>query len=84
MIALLALVFSLEANATEPKLAIGITIDQMRADFDRFEEHFSDGGFKRIMTGGFTRYDHHYGYAPTFTDQVTSIYTGTTRLSTEL
>ena len=40
----------------------------MRADFlARFEEHFSDGGFKRIMTGGFTCYNHHYGYAPTFT-----------------
>ena len=80
LIALLTLVFSFEANATEPKLVIGITIDQMRADFlARFEEHFSDGGFKRIMTGGFTCYDHHYGYAPTFTGPGhASIYTGTT------
>lgn len=68
------------SDSPSPKLVVGMTIDQMRADFlTRFEDHFTDGGFKRIMNGGFTCYDHHYGYAPTFTGPGhASIYTGTT------
>ena len=63
----------------EPKLIIGITIDQMRADFiARFDEHFSDGGFKRVVGGGFTCLDHQYGYSPTLTGPGhASIFTGT-------
>lgn len=70
----------LPASDGEPKLIIGITIDQMRADFtSRFGEHFGDGGFNRVMNDGFTCLDHHYGYSPTFTGPGhASIFTGTT------
>ena len=64
----------------EPLLVIGITIDQMRSDFiARFDDHFTDGGFKRVINGGFSCLDHHYGYSPTFTGPGhASIFTGTT------
>tara|TARA_B110000444_G_scaffold259903_1_gene305147 strand:+ start:813 stop:2519 length:1707 start_codon:yes stop_codon:yes gene_type:complete len=63
-----------------PKLIVGITIDQMRADYlSRFKDHFSDGGFARVIDGGFSCNDHHFGYAPTFTGPGhASIFTGTT------
>ncbi|HHZ94292.1 MAG TPA: alkaline phosphatase family protein [Flavobacteriales bacterium] len=67
-------------ESQHPKLVIGITIDQMRADYiNRFGTEFSDGGFARIIDGGFVCYDHHFGYAPTYTGPGhASIYTGTT------
>ena len=63
-----------------PKLVVGITVDQMRMDYlYRFWDAFSDGGFKRIIEGGFVCGDHHFGYAPTYTGPGhASIYTGTT------
>ena len=63
-----------------PKLIVGITIDQMRADYlYRFSDHFCDGGFARVIDGGFSCNDHHFGYAPTFTGPGhASIFTGTT------
>ena len=63
-----------------PKLIVGITIDQMRADYlHRFSPYFSDGGFARLVDGGFAMYDHQYGYAPTYTGPGhASIFTGTT------
>ena len=63
-----------------PKLLVGITVDQMRADYlHRFSPYFSDGGFARLVDGGYTLYDHQYGYAPTFTGPGhASIFTGTT------
>ena len=63
-----------------PRLIVGITVDQMRADYlHRFSPHFSDGGFARLVDGGFTMYDHQYGYAPTYTGPGhASIFTGTT------
>ena len=63
-----------------PKLLVGITVDQMRADYlHRFSPYFSDGGFARLIDGGYTLYDHQYGYAPTFTGPGhAAIFTGTT------
>jgi len=63
-----------------PKLIVGITIDQMRADYlYRFRDHFCDGGFARVIDDGFSCNDHHFGYAPTFTGPGhASIFTGTT------
>ena len=68
------------ANDYEPRLVVGITVDQMRADFiNRYYEHFSSGGFKRLLEGGFVCNNHHFGYAPTYTGPGhASIYTGTT------
>jgi predicted AlkP superfamily pyrophosphatase or phosphodiesterase len=69
------------ANLGErPKLVVGITVDQMRMDYlYRFWDAFGDGGFKRIIKGGFVCGDHHFGYAPTYTGPGhASIFTGTT------
>ena len=68
------------ASEDSPKLIIGITIDQMRADYlHRYSPYFSEGGFARLQEDGFTCYDHHFGYAPTYTGPGhASIFTGTT------
>jgi predicted AlkP superfamily pyrophosphatase or phosphodiesterase len=45
----------------------------------RYWDHYGDGGFKRMVDGGFVCADHHFGYTPTYTGPGhASIYTGTT------
>ena len=63
-----------------PKLVVGIVVDQMRYDYlTRFYNKFSDGGFKRLINEGFNCKNNHYNYVPTYTGPGhTSIYTGTT------
>lgn len=63
-----------------PKLVIGIVVDQMRYDYlTRFYNKFGEGGFKRLMNEGFNCKNNHYNYIPTFTGPGhASIYTGTT------
>ena len=63
-----------------PKLVIGIVVDQMKMDYlYRFQNDFSDKGFKRLMNDGFTFYNMQYNYMPTYTAPGhASIYTGTT------
>jgi len=64
----------------QPKLVVGIVVDQMRYDYlTRFWNDFGDGGFKRLIKEGFLSKNHHYNYIPTVTAPGhTSIYTGTT------
>ena len=64
----------------QPKLVVGIVVDQMRYDYlTRFWNDFGDGGFKRLINEGFLSKNHHYNYIPTVTAPGhTSIYTGTT------
>lgn len=63
-----------------PKLVVGIVVDQMRYDYlTRFWNHYGEGGFKRLVTQGFTCKNHHFNYAPTSTGPGhASVYTGTT------
>ncbi len=63
-----------------PKLVVGIVIDQMRYDYlYRYWDQYSDGGFKRLIKGGFSCENHHFSYAPTYTGPGhASIYAGTT------
>ena len=72
----------LKAQTTnpEPKLVVGIVIDQMRYDYlYRFESLYGDKGLKRLMNEGSNFTFAHYNYVPTFTGPGhTSIYTGTT------
>lgn len=65
---------------TKPKLIVGIVIDQMRAEYlYRFQENYTENGFKRLMQEGFNVKNTHYNYIPTETGPGhTSIYTGTT------
>lgn len=69
----------LEAQ-TQPKLVVGIVVDQMRQDYlYRFENKFGANGFKRLMNEGFMLKNAHYNYVPTETGPGhASIFTGTT------
>ena len=63
-----------------PKLVVGIVIDQMCYDYlYRFEQKFSNTGFKKLMIKGTNCRNTRYNYVPTFTGPGhASIYTGTT------
>ena len=63
-----------------PKLVVGIVVDQMKMEYlYRFSDDFSPNGFKRLMNNGYTFYNMHYDYMPTYTGPGhASIYTGTT------
>lgn len=63
-----------------PKLVVGIVVDQMKMEYlYRFQSDFSENGFKRLMNDGFTFYNMHYNYMPTYTAPGhASVYTGTT------
>lgn len=65
---------------TNPKLVVGIVVDQMRYDYlTRFWNHYGEGGFRRLVDEGFNCKNNHYNYAPTTTGPGhASIYTGTT------
>lgn len=62
----------------QPKLVVGIVVDQMRYDFlYRYYSKYSTGGFKRLMTQGTNCKDVQYNYFPTYTGPGhAAIYTG--------
>ncbi|MGJ8734939.1 MAG: alkaline phosphatase PafA, partial [Cellulophaga sp.] len=68
------------AIESNPKLILGIVVDQMRYDYlTRFYNKFGEGGFKRMMHEGFNCKNNHFNYIPTYTGPGhASIYTGTT------
>ncbi|MBO6762212.1 MAG: alkaline phosphatase family protein, partial [Roseivirga sp.] len=76
----LAIAFNLQAQTEKPKLIVGIVVDQMKQEYVwRFYNHFEEGGFKRLIEGGFMAKNGHYNYASTSTGPGhASIYTGTT------
>ena len=56
------------AEATSPKLAVVISVDQLRADYlVRFRPYFGEGGFKRLLEGGADFRNAHYRHALTKT-----------------
>lgn len=79
-IILLLLVNLSFAQNKQPKLVVGIVIDQMKMEYlYRFNSDFSENGFKRLMNEGYTFHNMHYNYMPTYTAPGhASIYTGTT------
>jgi predicted AlkP superfamily pyrophosphatase or phosphodiesterase len=68
------------AVQAQPKLVVGIVVDQMRYDYlYRFQSKFSETGFKRLMREGANCKNTNYIYVPTYTGPGhASIYTGTT------
>jgi predicted AlkP superfamily pyrophosphatase or phosphodiesterase len=64
----------------QPKLIVGIVVDQMRYDYmAKYYSKFSENGFKKLLTQGFNCKNTNYNYAPTYTGPGhASIYTGTT------
>ncbi|WP_313807253.1 alkaline phosphatase PafA [Flavobacterium sp.] len=73
-------VVSLVAAQEKPKLVVGIVVDQMKMEYlYRFSNDFSEKGFKRLMTDGYTFHNTHYNYMPTYTAPGhASVFTGTT------
>lgn len=67
-------------ESKKPKLVVGIVVDQMRYEYlHKFNDRFTDGGFKRLMNDGFMMKNAHYNYIPTYTGPGhSSVYTGTT------
>lgn len=67
-------------NTTKPKLIVGIVIDQMCYEYlYRYQDKFSENGFRKIMENGTNCRNTQYNYVPTFTGPGhASIYTGTT------
>src|SRR6266850_3508208 len=63
-----------------PKLVVGIVVDQMRYDFlFRYWDKYSDSGFKKLVNEGFLCKDVHYNYIPTYTGPGhAAVYTGST------
>ena len=88
---LLTVVFNLQtfsqsakpAKRDKAKLVVGIVVDQMRNDYiERFWNHYSDDGFKRLVNQGYRFKDNHFNYVPTYTGPGhTSIYTGTSPMN---
>ncbi|MFZ9586329.1 MAG: alkaline phosphatase family protein [Crocinitomicaceae bacterium] len=64
----------------QPKIVVGIVIDQMCYDYlYRYQHHFSTGGFNRFLNKGLNCRNTLYNYVPTYTGPGhASIYTGTT------
>jgi len=69
-----------QSGPEQPKLIVGIVVDQMRYDFlYRFSNDYGDGGFKRLLREGFSCENTHFNYMPTYTAPGhASIYTGAT------
>ncbi len=67
-------------SSEQPKLVVGIVVDQMRYDYlTRFESKFGEGGFMRMINEGFNCKNNHFNYVPTYTGPGhASVYTGTT------
>lgn len=64
----------------QPKLVVGIVVDQMRYDYlEKFYDDFSENGFKKLMNDGTNFSNCVINYIPTVTAAGhASIYTGTT------
>ena len=77
---LFTLFFSINYSFSQPKLVVGIVVDQMRYEYlERFKKKFGSDGFKRLMKEGFSCENANYNYVPTVTAAGhASIYTGTT------
>ena len=63
-----------------PKLVVGLVVDQMRWDYlSRYYDKFCDGGFRKMLDGGYSFNNCLIDYIPTVTAiGHTSAYTGTT------
>ena len=65
-------------NLKRPKLVVGIVVDQMRWDYlYRYYDRYSNDGFKRLITGGFSCENTFINHLPSVTAiGHASIYTG--------
>ncbi len=65
-------------NSKQPKLIVGLVIDQMRWDYMyRYKDSYSANGFKRLLNEGFSCENTMIPYTPTYTAPGhTCVYTG--------
>ncbi|MBI3500871.1 MAG: alkaline phosphatase family protein [Bacteroidetes bacterium] len=65
---------------SQPKLVVGIVVDQMRYDYlEKYWNKFGNDGFKKLVNEGFNCKNTNYNYVPTFTGPGhASIFTGAT------
>ena len=55
--------FSQTTKSEKPKLVVGIVVDQMRNDYiERFWNHYSEDGFKRLVNNGYRFKNAHFNY----------------------
>ncbi|WP_297795751.1 alkaline phosphatase PafA [uncultured Eudoraea sp.] len=68
------------SQTDQPKLVVGIVVDQMRSDhLYKYQDRFSNGGFKRLIREGYNFKNTLYNYIPTYTAPGhASIYSGAT------
>lgn len=80
LLSLIILPFLSQGQKKQPKLVVGIVVDQMRYDYlTRFWDKYGDDGFKKLVKKGFNCKNANYNYMPTYTGPGhASIYTGTT------
>lgn len=67
----------------DPKLVVGIVVDQMRYDYlTRYWNRFGEDGFKKLVRDGFNFRNNHFNYLPTTTGPGhTSVFTGTSPMN---
>lgn len=75
---LIAIVGGATAQPERPKLVVGLVVDQMRWDYlYRYADRYCDGGFKRLLSEGYSYESTLIPYIPSVTAiGHTSIYTG--------
>ena len=75
--------FSQEKSQEQPKLVVGIVVDQMRYDYlTRFWDRFGEDGFKKLVNEGYNFKNNHFNYVPTYTGPGhASVYTGTSPMN---
>lgn len=81
LIALVLIFFGISTIAQDqPKLIVGIVVDQMRTDYIyRYWDKYEDYGFKKLLRDGYFCKNAHFNYIPTYTGPGhASIFTGTT------
>ncbi|HSJ68452.1 MAG TPA: alkaline phosphatase PafA [Anditalea sp.] len=69
-----------QTGAPKPKIVVGLVVDQMRQEYIyKFQDRYGEGGFKRLVNGGYMMKNAHYNYIPTYTGPGhASVYTGAT------
>ena len=74
---------SLLSLHAQPKLIVGVVVDQMRTDYIyRYWDKYEEDGIKRIMKEGYFCKNAHFNYVPTYTGPGhASIYTGTSPMN---
>ncbi|MCO5240673.1 MAG: alkaline phosphatase family protein [Chitinophagaceae bacterium] len=67
-----------QTRQDRPKIVVGVMVDQMRWDYlYRYQDRYSEGGFKRMLKQGFTCENTHIPYSNTATGPGhTCVYTG--------